>query len=146
MPPLFLAIFLLFRSLNNVLSRRRRNGVRITSLDHLREEQSSTGVRAILARRVICYPRWLSACFPSTHALPGCLETFPCTAWADILVNQITVSLLDPDTFPVIPVFTLPIAGNHPGVIIALAANAEDLAIIVGIRCVNVIMNFWSID
>jgi hypothetical protein len=45
-----------------------------------------------------------------------------------------------------IPVFTLPIAGNHPRVIVALAANAEDLAIIVGVRRVNVIMSLGSID
>jgi hypothetical protein len=44
-----------------------------------------------------------------------------------------------------IPVFTLAIAGNHPRVIIALAANAEDFSIVVGIWGVNVVMSLWSI-
>ena len=103
-------------------------------------------MRAILAWRVVCYPRRLSTRFPSAHALPSCLKPFPHTAWADILVNQITVSLLDPDTFPVIPVFTLAIASNHPCVVIALAADAEDLAVIIGIRRIDVFMFVWSID
>jgi hypothetical protein len=45
-----------------------------------------------------------------------------------------------------IPVFTLPIAGNHPRVIVALAANAEDLAIVIGVGRVNVFMSFGSVD
>ena len=97
-------------------------------------------MRAILARWIISYPRRLSTRFPSAHALPSCLKTFPRAAWADILVNQITVPLLDPYTFPVIPVFTLAVARNHPCVVIALTADAEDLAVIIGIRCINVFM------
>ena len=74
------------------------------------------------------------------------MKPFPRTAGADILVNQITVPLLDPDTFSVIPVVTIAVTSYHPCVVIALTAGAEDLAIIIGIRCINVFMFVWDID
>src|SRR5271156_582117 len=110
------------------------NATPLIALDHQLYKEFPPAIRrTVLARRVVQNPRRLPAPLSSTHPLPRCLtHASQIATGADVLVNEVAVSLADINTLAMVPFVTASIACYHPCMIVAFATDAEDLAIRIG--------------
>lgn len=129
-----LPIFFLSWLFNDILTILAGRCVRIASLYQFNEESSPTFDTAVLARRIVFHPCRFSAVLPATHSLPGGYEAFFRAIRADVFIDKLTVSFFDTYAFAMKPLLTWAVTRNHPSMVVALSAYAEDLSVVVATR------------
>src|SRR5690349_20744998 len=103
----------------------------MASPDQIHEEHSTALDASVLAGGVVLHPCRIPASLSATHPLPSCDQTFFGAPVADEFVNELSISFFNANTLPMIPLFAVAIASNHPCVVVAPSADAEHLSIIV---------------